>query len=293
VEARVRLASGPIVVDVDPGAGGRLAQIWMDGTPVLVGDEDVPDVMRGADGSPNAIAWGSYPMVPWAGRIRHGRFEFDGRAHTLAINDGGHAIHGVGFTSPWTVTGATPTTVQLDLVLPADDRWPFGGHVTQTVSVTDDRVALRMTVTAGEDAFPVSIGWHPWFRKPDRIDFHPVRMYRRDDEGITVGELVDVAPGPWDDCFINHLPVALTIDGVDLRLTSSCTRWVVFDELPHATCVEPQTAPPDAFTIAPEILVPGSIYDASFEIAREKREIPDSSCSGRPEEEAHAPCTTR
>jgi len=43
------------------------------------------------------LAWGSYPMVPWAGRIRHGRFRFDGEEYELPINFGAHAIHGVGF----------------------------------------------------------------------------------------------------------------------------------------------------------------------------------------------------
>ena len=51
---------------------------------------------------------------------------------------------------------------------------------------------------------PASLGWHPWFRKPDRLDFHPEAMYRRDDEHIAVDELVDVPPGPWDDCFVNN-----------------------------------------------------------------------------------------
>lgn len=267
VEAPLRLATERITVEVDPAAGGRLTQLWVDGSPVLVGYEDVPAELCTSDGSPAAIAWGAYPMVPWAGRIRHGRFTFRGREHSLPINDGDHAIHGVGFTSSWSVPFAQPDRVRLELDLPADDRWPFGGHVAQTVSVTNDGVLLRMQVTAGEQAFPLSFGWHPWFRKPDRFDFHPARMYRRDAEGITVDDLVDVPPGPWDDCFTNVLPVGLSIDGVSLQLTSSCTHWVVFDELPHATCVEPQTAPPDAFTIAPRVLAPGESDQAWFGIA--------------------------
>lgn len=281
------------MVDVDPGAGGRLAQLWVDGTPMLVDEHGVPDHLRLPDSSPAPIAWGSYAMVPWAGRIRHGQFTFRGRQHQLAINEGGHAIHGVGFTSSWAVTEPTDDHLRLDLELPADERWPFGGRATQEVTVADGHVALRLKVTAGDTAFPVAIGWHPWFRKPDRLDFHPARMYRRDDDGITVDELIEVAPGPWDDCFTNNVPVGVTIAGIDLRLTSSCTRWVVFDELPHATCVEPQSAPPDAFTIEPLILEPGESYDAWFEIAREKREIAAASTSGLPEEEAHAPCSTR
>lgn len=263
----LQIADARITVAIDPEAGGRATQLWVDGAPLLVGYDEVPDTLRGSDGSPAATAWGAYPMVPWAGRIRHGRFSFRGREHTLPINFGEHAIHGVGFSSAWEVAVASSTRVGLELALPTDTRWPFGGRVRHDISVVDGRVRMLLEVTAAEHAFPVSFGWHPWFRKPQHLGFHPARMYRRDDEGITVDELVAVSDGPWDDCFTNTLPVAVTVAGVDLQLTSSCTHWVVFDQLPHATCVEPQTGPPDAFNIAPRVLEPGESHGAWFEIA--------------------------
>lgn len=263
----LEIAHDRIAVEIDAGSGGRVAQIRVGGTPLLVGRDDVPASLLLPDGTPPATAWGAYPMVPWAGRIRHGRFEFRGRGYSLPINFGDHAIHGVGFASPWAVASVAADRVRLELELPTDARWPFGGRATHELEVAADRVRLAMEVTAGEQAFPVSFGWHPWFRKPSRLDFRPTHMYRRDDEGITVDELVAVRPGPWDDCFTNTVPVGLTIDGVEVQLSSACTHWVVFDEFPHATCVEPQTGPPDAFNIAPRVLEPGQTSRASFEIA--------------------------
>ena len=84
------------------------------------------------------------------------------------------------------------------------------------------------------------------------FDFHPRAMFRRDDEHIAVNELVAVPPGPWDDCFVNEEPVALTIDGIDLLLESDCRDWVVYDMPAHATCVEPQSAPARRVQPAPE-----------------------------------------
>ena len=59
-------------------------------------------------------------------------------------------------------------------------------------------------------------------------------------------------PRPWDDAFTEVvLPPRLTWPGVltlDLRTTAPF--WVVFDERDDAICVEPQTAPPDAFNLA-------------------------------------------
>jgi aldose 1-epimerase len=40
---------------------------------------------------------------------------------------------------------------------------------------------------------------------------------------------------------------------------------VVYDETAHATCVEPQSGPPDAFNLAPtEYLSPGASISACF-----------------------------
>lgn len=267
MDSQLHISNDRLSVDVDAEHGGRIAQISVGGTPLLVSRDEVPDDLRDADGAVQATAWGAYPMVPWAGRIRHGRFSFRDNEYQLPINFGDHAIHGVGFESSWRVGVEEPERVRLDLELPADERWPFRGTVSQDISLAPTDTLLVMTVTAGEHAFPVSFGWHPWFRKPSRVDFHPARMYRRDDAGITVDELIEVPPGPWDDCFANTLPIAISIDDVNLQLTSDCTEWVVFDERDHATCIEPQTGPPDAFTIAPRVLEPGESHTAWYRIA--------------------------
>jgi aldose 1-epimerase len=257
VSATVSIESGPVRVDIDPGAGGRIAQITFDETSLLVGRDEV-------DG--DALAWGAYPMVPWAGRIRRGHFEFRGTTYRLPLNHGGHAMHGVGFTSAWSVAAHGGAELEVELALPRDQTWPFGGLVVQRFSVDGGGLTCTMTVSADDRAFPVSFGWHPWFRKPDRLEFSPTAMYRRDDDHIAVDELVDVPDGPWDDCFVNREPVRLLIDGVLVTMTSPCAHWVVYDEPAHATCVEPQTGPPDAFNIRPEVVEPGGAMTASFRL---------------------------
>lgn len=256
----VRLTTTRVDAVVDPARGGRLAQLSIDGTALLVGSDDIGD-------STAATGWGSFPMVPWAGRIRHGRFRFDGVDHQLPINFGDHAIHGVGFTSHWDVADVSARSADLHLRLPSDRSWPFGGRVTQRFEVDATGLTTTMSVTADDRAMPVSFGWHPWFRKPSSLDFFPTAMYRRDDEHVAVDDLVAVPDGPWDDCFLNHDPVTLRIGGQTIRVTSDREHWVVYDERPYATCVEPQTGPPDAFNIAIRRLEPGESLTAWYRIA--------------------------
>ncbi len=257
------LAPGPVTtigrsalsVDVAPTAGGRIAQIRYEGIEQLVGH----------DTDPATIAWGCYPMAPWAGRLRDGRFTFDGHAYRLPANLGPHAIHGHAFALPWQLVRVGLGDVELSLDLPADARWPFGGRVRQRLEVGTDRLAMTLSLTAGERPMPATIGWHPWFRKPDRLVFAPRAIYPRDGEGIATLPVAPPPPGPWDDCFLNDQPVLLErAGGGVIRLTSDCSHWVVYDATAHATCVEPQTGPPDAFNLGATRLEPGGTLSAWF-----------------------------
>lgn len=237
------LAAEGIELDIAAAAGGRIAQVRCDGVDQLLA--------FGAHDATAAIAWGCYPMVPWCGRIRDGRFAFAGDHHQLPANLGAHAIHGVGFLLPWRVTGQGERHVALELALPRDHRWPFGGIARQRFELAGRRLELSLSVTAGDRAMPVSLGWHPWFLKPDRLEFAPEAMYPRDAAGIALAPPGPVRTGPWDDCFVNRREVVLHRAGQRLRIRSDCTDWVVYDGSDAATCVEPQTAPPDAFNLQP------------------------------------------
>ena len=174
----IDLRSGDVVVTVEPAAGGRIGQI-------AVG----PQRLLYDDPSAGAIGWGAYPMAPWAGRLRDGRFTFDGTTHQLPLNhtdeDGTrHAIHGTVFDAEWTVDEVGPDAITLHCPLDTVPGWPFAGTARQTIIVADDRVTCRLLVDTDGDPFPASIGWHPWFRKPDRLTFEPDGMYARGGIGL-------------------------------------------------------------------------------------------------------------
>lgn len=250
----VELRADDVVVTIEPARGGRIGQIDVGPQPLLCDDP-----------AAGAIGWGSYPMAPWAGRLRDGRFFFDGVTHQLALNhtdaDGArHSIHGTVFDADWIVDDVSADSITLHCPLDAALGWPFAGTARQRISVTADGVTCRLSVDADADPFPASIGWHPWFRKPARLTFEPDGMYERSDIGLPRATLVPPVAGPWDDCFVNHRPVTLHYDDARvaaLTVTSDCDHWVVYDQPAHATCVEPQSGPPDAPNVAPVLVRPG------------------------------------
>lgn len=279
---RARASEPPIDVrvEIDLDAGGRIRQITLD-----TENDSVELLADPTDTDPASTGWGSFPMAPWAGRIRHGRFSFLGRDVHLDLNHadgtgtgGGpivppqpapagqldddlrrHAIHGTTFSRPWHVAGArTERRVELSCRLDGALGWPYPGVARQVIEVSPTSVDLELSVRADDGVvFPASVGWHPWFAKPDQLVVTPLAMYARDEIGLPTGVLVAPSPPPWDDCFVSYEPVELhyarrlapvvTVSSVD------CDHWVVYDKPVHATCVEPQSGPPDAPNTRPEL----------------------------------------
>ena len=243
----LRLSAPGVEVAVDLGAGGRIASFVVDGRELLKTSRDGPR------------DWGSYPMAPYAGRIRDAEFTFGGSVVRLPATMPPHAIHGTVLDRPWQVVDAT--TIAIDL----GPDWPFAGTVVQHFELTADSLTCHMELHADEP-MPASIGWHPWFirRIPGttgelELDVDAGSMYLRDAAGIATGELVPPPPGPWDDCFtdLRRPPVLRWPGFLELTIESDCPDWVIFTSPDDALCVEPQTAPPDALNTDPTVVQPG------------------------------------
>jgi len=252
--AQIELTAGRARISVDLVSGGRIASLCVDGLELLLPRSDDP------------LRWGSYPMAPWAGRVRNGRFDFDGRQYALPLGMPPHAIHGTTYTRAWQSDdngdGASSSDATISTDLGAD--WPWAGHAVQTFSLREDHLALRLEVRSDAAPFPASIGWHPWFRRElDRgeavdLDFEPDAMYACDDAGIPTGQLIAPTAGPWDDCFtgVANAPVLRWPGALALTLESSADHWVVYSQPEHAICIEPMTGPPNALNARPRIVTP-------------------------------------
>ncbi|MDL2075473.1 aldose 1-epimerase [Streptomyces sp. GXMU-J15] len=242
----ITLTAGDAEVTVQPGNGGRIGALKVAGTQLLRQGE----------------RFGCFPMVPWCGRIRDGRFRDGATVRQMPLNSPPHAIHGTARDGAWRTarTSADEAVITYDLV----DPWPHSGRVTQIVALTDSSLTLTMSVETYEDSFPAQIGWHPWFHrtlggKAVELDFTPAWQEERGDDHLPTGNRVDPKPGPWDDCFgmPDGVDVTLTWPGrLSLKVTSPEQWVVVYDEQDEAVCVEPQTGPPNGLNTHPRLVTP-------------------------------------
>lgn len=256
-QSLVELAAGPARVTIDARAGGRLASLSVAGLELLVGGEGAPRLADGVD-------WGCYPMAPWVGRIRRGRFSFDGRDYRLKASPGPHPLHGTVLRRPWEVEHASERVCALRTELGPE--WPFAGWATQLIELEANRLALTLEVHTQATRMPASCGWHPWWRRDLssggalELEFSAGCRLEHDRELLPTGARLPVgdrpAPG-WDDCFSDlEGPAVLRWPGaLELTMTSDCPYLVVYDQPAHAVCVEPQTAPPDAVNLGAAAVV--------------------------------------
>jgi aldose 1-epimerase len=267
--ASIVLTSGSAKVVVEPQFGGRLSSFTVGDIELLwQPDGDMP-------GASHPFGWGSFVMVPYAGRIRRGQLVFRSETHRLPITMDPHAIHGTVFDAQWTVNsvgsgrsdgtgGAAPEAARCVLSCDLGPDWPFRGTAHQEIQLAagssdgTGTLSQRMWVEAAED-MPVTFGWHPWFPRnlqgasgPLRwaFDRSGVQMFHRDSDGIATSVMESVPPGPWDDCFEGVGTVTVSWpDLITLSVDHDCPVVVLFDGLDHAVCVEPQTGPPDGTAV--------------------------------------------
>lgn len=237
---------------VYPEFGGRIGSLSVGGKEIFVTGNAHDD----------PLSWGCYPMVPYAGRVRNAILEFADVQFPLRKNLPPHSIHGTVFDRPWSVIENSLSAVVLEIDLGTD--WPFSGTVQHRIHLTDTSLDLQLSVKAIH-SMPVQIGWHPWFLKPLATSLRFDAMLQRGSDGIATTHKIPQPATPVDDCFVNpEEPLTITIGGTQLKLSSDCSHWVLYDMPTHATCIEPQSGAPNGSNDDPFVLSSGSTLTKKF-----------------------------
>ena len=110
----ITLTAGDAEVTVQPGNGGRVGGLRVGGIELLRQGE----------------RFGCFPMVPWCGRIRDGRFLDGATVRQMPLNSPPHAIHGTARDGAWSIAA---------LRLPKAGLWElYARYRTATKAYADD-----------------------------------------------------------------------------------------------------------------------------------------------------------
>ncbi|NDA80478.1 MAG: galactose mutarotase [Actinobacteria bacterium] len=253
-----------ITVEVDLEHGARLSSVQWQGFEFSVQKRE------------NPLSWGWYPMIPWAGRVLHGKFRHaNGDVEQLRTDViPPHAIHGLGYLLPWRDCGNGVSRIDF----PA----PYASASAELrISVAGNVLNYELEYFPGECDLPAWVGVHTWF--PRRIGgadsgidqaqvlFDAEKMLKVDETLMPDGQFIaPITPQPWDDVFHTPIgkPTTLWPGGARLEVTSSTPWWVVYTLDSEGVCIEPQTAPPNAQNLGID-LSDAHILRAQFTFTRQ------------------------
>jgi len=160
--SRIVLRKGRLSVGIAPEWGAALTRFDL-----KIGAKKF-DILRPASENqlpaPPSLSASCFPMIPYAGRLREGRFEFDGHSIRYPLNalPERHSSHGDGFSRPWALTALERHRAVLD-ILPTSSA-PIQYHCTQSIELAEDRLDVKLTIRNLERRrIPMGVGLHPFF----------------------------------------------------------------------------------------------------------------------------------
>ncbi len=156
----VTIAQGASRCTLCPALGGGITS-WVISGQDMLHHADADDLA-----SHDPLRLSSFPLVPYSNRIADGQFNQNARPVSITRNftPEPHAIHGIGWTRPWTVEAHTENTVTLTLSHRGDADWPWPFTAHQMISVTPEALLIDMKVRNDfDEAVPLAFGHHPYF----------------------------------------------------------------------------------------------------------------------------------
>jgi aldose 1-epimerase len=256
----VTLRAGDFEAIIAPEIGGSLAALTYKGSDVL----RHASAKAVSDQDPYGMA--CYPMLPYANRIKDGRFEWGGVSYAVPPNASPHPhpMHGVGWQSKWTVMWTEATRIGLLMEHDGSEAWPFAFAAGLAYELTPDGLTITLGLTNLSDIdAPVTFGFHPYFPSDAaRItavtsgfweaatDCIPTRHVPKADVNGTVTTGVAVDTLRLDHCLTGWDGAALIEhSGLAVRMEADEAFSMLHLYTPEGRgyfCAEPVSAMPDA-----------------------------------------------
>lgn len=156
----VTLRAGPLQLVLVPAIGGSIASFDHVG-----GTDRQPLLRPAAPGEASVLGLASFPLVPYANRIRGGTFDCDGATIRLSPNLAGDRspLHGQGWLNPWRVEAAGDTSARLHY-LHEPDEWPWRYEAWQDFALDADGLSVTLGCrNLSAQRMPCGLAHHPYF----------------------------------------------------------------------------------------------------------------------------------
>ncbi len=242
-----------------------------------IGDEDILRAAPDGDGPLDPLQSACFPLFPFSGRIKDGRFSWAGQSIAVEPNfpPEPHAIHGQSWRSAWVIDRQGDGEGAISYTHAADS-WPWAYRAVQTFRLLPDGLSVGLDLTnLSAKPMPAGVGWHPYFpRGGARLSANVSRVWTAS-KGTVPDTLSPLSAA-------NDLRNVHAVDSLDLdhafeaRPASACITWPSrnlrveiesSDTLSHLIvyvpkgqdffCVEPVSHAPDAVNLKQDAAITG------------------------------------
>lgn len=290
----VTLRTSQSTLEIAPDLGGSIVNFQ-----VNLNGETRP-VIRQVNNPQNVLDCGSFPLVPFSNRIKHGKFTWNDHQITLPANmpPTPHAIHGSGWQHPWKIVEQSDTKLVIEYRNQCQ-HWPFNFIATQTFELENHTLTVSSTLqNLSSESMPAGLGAHPYFtRTPQaQVTTDLPEMWAVDNECLPTdivssvfdasdNNTIKVSEHILDNAFMNltaqnSVPAVITWPEWQAQATVSssdnCRFMVIYcPENEDFFCLEPVTHCTDAFNkyqagetdTGIQILEPKAILKTEMKIA--------------------------
>lgn len=227
----VKSASRGMYAKICLNDGGSLQELGLNNIPLIV---DLAPLSY-------QTTYASAVLFPFANRIKDGQYCFNGESFQLDRNnkEENNALHGLVYDKPFKVIQQSAQTNSAEVIMSYDYKqleagFPFPFTIQLKYTFTQKQVDLNVSViNTSKDAFPFTIGWHPYFLSKN-LDLSVIRFESErklnignrniglDLEPIAPMESITLKDKSLDDCWkLKEDEVMFETPRYKLKLSSS------------------------------------------------------------------------
>jgi aldose 1-epimerase len=216
-------------------------------------------------------------LLPFANRIKGGKYTWNGKEYSLPVNAEGNAIHGLVMDKIWKIVKSNDTSVSLSLSLDSEG-YPTSLEVNTLYEIDFGSILVRLQINnIGNSNAPLTVGFHPYFIVKGLWNLTPNKgkkcvSINKIPTGEMIEEEVD-GTKQYDDCF--YMPVeelVLSSEYSEVKINKKNLDYVQIYTTQNAVAVEPMSGAPDAYHngIGLKVIQPGEKvnYEVKFELLR-------------------------
>lgn len=266
----ITLQNGSLKAEIN-AVGAHVERLTFSGLPAIKESEDG-----------HLTHGGIAPLIPYANRLKDGKYVWKDKTFTFPTGSDGNSIHGFGKDRSWKVIEQNTKSVKLGLSLYEPD-YPFKVFAEMQFAIDGTGFAHNIHFSnLGEVDVPLAPGFHPYFmtgshweltfqQAPEKVikvnEYFPsgnfVQFNRKLQKSIN---------HTFDDCFKYKGTVEIRGDELNYTLTSSEANYImVYDGEFSQNCsvaVEPMSSGINAFNTMDKlkILNPGESWDFGYNV---------------------------